>query len=152
MLPELQPAASIRKQKRYAKVILDVTCRKYLDALVQNISSFYDFDWTFGTHPTIDDIFYAVEKGWMKGWEFHLNRGSPLTGIELPKYFTEHQWDELKELSRLAYGHVDTSMHHGKKVFATSTGKVYLILSDGLFDGDRVIIPGTAILHLEKMS
>ncbi|GMF28573.1 unnamed protein product [Phytophthora lilii] len=56
-----------------------------------------------------------------------------LTGVELPNYFTEDEWNDLKDLNR----RTNRRIHDGK-VPTTSKGKPYIILPHAIFSGDRV--------------
>ncbi|KAG3086270.1 hypothetical protein PI124_g18195 [Phytophthora idaei] len=128
--PDQQQAASIKKQLRYKGMSTEASCRKFLDALAQKLAKLYDFDCSYGDVPTIGDVFNAVRKN---DWEFRLKRGKQLTGVELPNYFTEDEWNDLKDLNQ----RTNRRIHDGK-VPTTSKGKSYIILPHALFTGDRV--------------
>ncbi|KAL3672758.1 hypothetical protein V7S43_002050 [Phytophthora oleae] len=131
VLPELQRAASIRKQLRYKKLIPEGLCEKLLSAVAKYLGYLYDFDYTFEKFPKIDDVFDAVQK---KDWEFRLKQGNPLVHVELPHFFTEDEWNELKDLNERTYRRIHDSM-----VPSTSRGKLCIVLPHAIFNGDRVI-------------
>ncbi|KAG3166880.1 hypothetical protein PI124_g6523 [Phytophthora idaei] len=130
VLPDQQQAASIKKQLRYKGMSTEASCRKFLDALAQKLAKLYDFDCSYGDVPTIGDVFNAVRKN---DWGFRLKRGKQLTVVELPNYFTEDEWNDLKDLNQ----RTNRRIHDGK-VPTTSKGKSYIILPHALFTGDRV--------------
>lgn len=71
--------------------------REFLDALAQTLAKLYDFDCRYGDVPTIGDVFNAVQKN---DWGFRLKRRQQLTDVEIPNYFTEDEWSDLKDLNR----------------------------------------------------
>lgn len=129
-VPDQQQAASIKKQLRYKGMSTEASCRKFLDALAQTLAKLYDFDCSYGDVPTIGDVFNAVQKN---DWGFRLKRGKQLTGVELPNYFTEDEWNGLKDLNR----RTNRRIHDGM-VPTTSKGKPYIILPHAIFSCDRV--------------
>ncbi|GMF27923.1 unnamed protein product [Phytophthora fragariaefolia] len=130
VVPDKQQAASIKKQLRYKGMSTEASCRKFLDALAQTLAKLYDFDCSFGDDPTIGDVFKAVQNN---DWGFRLKRGEQLTVVELPNYFTEDEWNDLKDLNR----RTNRRIHDGK-VPTTSKGKPYIILPHAIYSGDRV--------------
>ncbi|KAK1939898.1 hypothetical protein P3T76_008221 [Phytophthora citrophthora] len=135
VLPELHQGASLHEggarfsmtdKEEYERMVIEDSYAKYLSAIAETVAYFYKFECEFETFPTIDDVFYALKDG---GWEFRLEEGNPLTAVELPKFFTEDEWNELKEMNDV--------LHDGK-VFTKSTGKPFIVLPHDLYDEDLV--------------
>ncbi|KAL7996359.1 hypothetical protein Plhal703r1_c39g0136281 [Plasmopara halstedii] len=125
-----QQAASIKKQLRYKGMSTEASCRKFLDALAQNLATLYDFECSYGDVATIGDVFSAVKND---EWGFRLKRGRQLTSEPLPSFFTEDEWKDLKDLN----WRTNRRIHDGK-VPTTSKGKSYVILPHAIFSDDRV--------------
>ncbi|KAG1706937.1 hypothetical protein DVH05_027787 [Phytophthora capsici] len=111
---------------QYKRIKAEESSAKFLSVIARNLSNFYVFHYEFETFPTIDDVFRALDR---TDWEFRLKDGNPLTNVDLPQFFTEDEWNELKELNQ--------RLHNGK-LFTTSTGKPAIILPHGLFNEEKV--------------
>lgn len=125
---------------QYKQMKAEDSSAKFLSVIAQNLSNFYDFHYEFETFPTIDDVFRALDS---TDWEFRLKDGNPLTNVELPQFYTEDEWNDLKELNQ--------RLHNGK-LFTTSTGKPVIILPHGLNENQvaafkEIAVKGNLVSH-----
>ncbi|KAE9328147.1 hypothetical protein PR003_g15861 [Phytophthora rubi] len=132
VLPE-QKSRSTKKRQQSKRMKADASCCAFLFELARNLAKLYDFKCGYGDgFPIMDDVFSAVE---CNDWEFRLERGKQLADVELPNYFTEEEWDALKNMNENAYRRI----YVGKPP-TTSEGIPYIILPHAYFTRHEIDI------------
>ncbi len=120
------------RQQQYKPLSSAASCQKYLDALADRISYFYDFYYKHGT-PTIGDVLAAKDgqvgrpKGKIskqKWWDYGVLDGTKLTYVPLPSRLTSEKWDVLRYLNRKTTGRI-----HDAKLPRDSDDQPYVIVS-----------------------
>jgi hypothetical protein len=118
----------------------EASCRKYLDAIANEIFVIYDFDKAY-KKPTMGDLLAAkdgqlgqpsvpTKLAW---WDYRKNGGQQLTTTPLPSLFSQSEWDILKALN------ADTTKRiHDAKLPQTSTQKPFVIIPHSKFTTEYV--------------
>ena len=139
-LPIPAPIGSSKKQLTYKGMSTEASCRKYLDAIANEIFVIYDFDKAY-KKPTMGDLLAAkdgqlgqpsvpTKLAW---WDYRKNGGQQLTTTPLPSLFSQSEWDILKALN------ADTTKRiHDAKLPQTSTQKPFVIIPHSKFTTEYV--------------
>jgi hypothetical protein len=139
-LPIPAPIGSSKKQLTYKGMSTEASCRKYLDAIANEIFVIYDFDKAY-KKPTMGDLLAAKDGQFgqpsvptkLAWWDYRKNGGQQLTTTPLPSLFSQSEWDILKALN------ADTTKRiHDAKIFKTRTQKPFVIIPHSKFTTEYV--------------
>ena len=154
-----QPVLKAHRQKRYKKMSVEASCRKYLDAIATRLSSFYVFDYRHKDGPTIGDILMAKDgkQGtWKEGdgdqifWDFRIatrtyeqvdadgftsviRRGQPLKKEKLPDLYTTDEWASISQFNKKT-----TERVHDGQLPQLQNGKPYIIIPPSEFTPEMI--------------
>lgn len=139
-LPVEPATGRSRKQLTYKGLGVEISCRKYFDALAQRLALFYRFKWgpdDENDYPTFDDVLYAYKN---KAWN-HITRYNsfaertdepestqvavqvPILSIRLPDIFDHHEWTKLNEWNQKTNSRI-----HDAALRKIRTGKYFVII------------------------
>jgi hypothetical protein len=139
-LPVQAPIGRSKKQLTYKGMSTEMSCRKYLDAIANEIFVIDNFDKAY-KKPTMGDLLAAkdgqlgqpsvpTELAW---WDYRKNGGQQLTTTPLPSLFSQSKWDILKALN------ADTTKRiHDATLPRTSTQKPFVIIPHSKFTTEYV--------------
>ena len=139
-LPIPAPIGSSKKQHTYRGMSTEASCRKYLDAIANEIFVIYNFDKAY-KKPTMGDLLAAkdgqlgqpsvpTKLAW---WDYRKNGGQQLTTTPLPSLFSQSEWDILEALN------ADTTKRiHDAILPRTSTRKPFVIIPHSKFTTEYV--------------
>ena len=139
-LPIPAPIGSSKKQLTYKGIGVEASCRKYLDAIANELFLSYDFD-TVYKKPTMGDLLAAKDgqlgqpsvSTKLAWWDYRKNGGRQLTTTPLPSLFSQSEWEILKALN------ADTTKRiHDAKLPQTSTRKPFVIIPHSKFTTENV--------------
>ncbi|KAJ2991735.1 hypothetical protein HDV02_003508 [Globomyces sp. JEL0801] len=139
-LPIPAPIGSSKKQLTYKGMSTEASCRKYLDAIANEIFVIYDFDKAY-KKPTMGDLLAAKDGQFgqptvptkLAWWDYRKNGRQQLTTTPLPSLFSQSEWDILKALN------ADTTKRiHDAKLPQTSTQKPFVIIPHSKFTTEYV--------------
>jgi hypothetical protein len=139
-LPIPASIGSTKKQLTYKGMSTEASCRKYFDALANEIYVEYDFPKTY-RKPTLGDVLAAKDgqfgkpKEKAKGiawWDYRKENEIQLTNTPLPELFDEDEWKRMKELNRIT----NERIHDAR--LPTDKGKVFIVLPNDEFNDETV--------------
>jgi hypothetical protein len=133
------PLLKSHRQKSFRKMAVAASCRSFLDAVAKELKVLYRFD-CIHKGPTVGDVLRAkrgvegeewsievVQKTHNKvdddGFTITVKRGTPLTSVRLPDFFTDDEWTKLSKFNEMT-----TRLIHVGALPTLRTGTPYIIL------------------------
>ena len=131
-LPVPDPIGSARKQLTYKGMSTEASCRKYLDAVANQIYLVYSFRKVY-RKPTMGDVLAAKDGQEDGAWAYRKDYGEQLTTTPLPSLFSQTEWDILKSLN------ADTTQRiHDAKFPLTLSMKPFIFIPHLKFTSEYV--------------
>ena len=147
--PSSGPLLKSHRQKSFRKMAVAASCRSFLDAVAKELKVLYRFD-CIHKGPTIGDVLRAkrgvegedwsievVQKTHVKvdddGFTTTVKRGTPLTSVRLPDFFTDDEWTKLSKFNEMT-----TRLIHVGALPTLRTGTPYIILPHDDYTEDMI--------------
>ena len=121
-LPSQAAKGSSNKQLTYKGMSVEASCRKYLDAVANELSGIYSFSKTY-KKATMGDLISAKKGSEGVEWEYRKDFGKQLTTVPLPSVFTDEQWIILEQLN-----HKTNNRIHDAALPRTISQKPFVII------------------------